>query len=472
MSMNYEMVAGLETHIELSTNTKIFCGCTTRFGSEPNTNCCPVCIGLPGTLPKLNRQAVRYAIMAGLVTNCTINTVSKMDRKNYVYPDLSKAYQISQFDKPLCEHGYVQLSSGKKIRLTRIHIEEDAGKLVHSRGDTYVDYNRGGVPLIEIVTEPDIRSADEIREYLERLQLMMKYIGISDCKMQEGSLRCDVNISVRKIGDDKLGTRTEIKNMNSLTFIEKAVAYEVNRQIDLLESGEAVIQETRRYNDAEDITESMRGKEDANDYRYFREPDLVTILTTPEEIEELRASLPELPDSRLARYVNEWGIPASDAQLLVKYRQIAEFFEEAAAGVTPKTVSNFIIGQIFRRLVTDADKETGTIPVSAAHLNELVKLIDDGKLKMNLAKSTLETMMDTGKPVSELVSEEDMKGVDEGALIAICRDVLAANPAAVADYRGGKEKALKALLGGVMKATRGSADALTAEKLLIELINA
>ncbi len=472
MSMSYEMVAGLETHIELSTNTKIFCGCTTRFGSEPNTNCCPVCIGLPGTLPKLNRQAVRYAIMAGLVTNCTINTVSKMDRKNYVYPDLSKAYQISQFDKPLCEHGYVQLSSGKKIRLTRIHIEEDAGKLVHSRGDTYVDYNRGGVPLIEIVTEPDIRSADEIREYLERLQLMMKYIGISDCKMQEGSLRCDVNISVRKIGDDKLGTRTEIKNMNSLTFIEKAVAYEVNRQIDLLESGEAVIQETRRYNDAEDITESMRGKEDANDYRYFREPDLVTILTTPEEIEELRASLPELPDSRLARYVNEWGIPAADAQLLVKYRQIAEFFEEAAAGVTPKTVSNFIIGQIFRRLVTDADKETGTIPVSAAHLNELVKLIDDGKLKMNLAKSTLETMMDTGKPVSELVSEEDMKGVDEGALIAICRDVLAANPAAVADYRGGKEKALKALLGGVMKATRGSADALTAEKLLIELINA
>ena len=470
--MSYEMVAGLETHIELSTNTKIFCGCTTRFGSEPNTNCCPVCIGLPGTLPKLNRQAVRYAIMAGLVTNCTINTVSKMDRKNYVYPDLSKAYQISQFDKPLCEHGYVQLSSDKKIRLTRIHIEEDAGKLVHSRGDTYVDYNRGGVPLIEIVTEPDIRSADEIREYLERLQLMMKYIGISDCKMQEGSLRCDVNISVRKIGDDKLGTRTEIKNMNSLTFIEKAVAYEVNRQIDLLESGEAVIQETRRYNDAEDITESMRGKEDANDYRYFREPDLVTILTTPEEIEELRASLPELPDSRLARYVNEWGIPAADAQLLVKYRQIAEFFEEAAAGVTPKTVSNFIIGQIFRRLVTDADKETGTIPVSAVHLNELVKLIDDGKLKMNLAKSTLETMMDTGKPVSELVSEEDMKGVDEGALIAICRDVLAANPAAVADYRGGKEKALKALLGGVMKATRGSADALTAEKLLIELINA
>ena len=290
MSRQYEMVGGLETHIELSTATKIFCGCTTAFGSEPNTHCCPICIGLPGTLPKLNRQAVRYAIMAGLVTQCTINPISKMDRKNYVYPDLPKAYQISQFDKPLCEHGYVELASGKKIRITRIHIEEDAGKLVHTRGDTFVDYNRGGVPLIEIVTEPDIRSVEEIREYLEKLQLMMKYIGISDCRMQEGSMRCDVNVSVRPAGEEKLGTRTEIKNMNSFTFIEKAVAYEVERQIDLLESGEEVVQETRRYDDARDVTESMRGKEDANDYRYFREPDLVTIATAPEEIESIRAA--------------------------------------------------------------------------------------------------------------------------------------------------------------------------------------
>ena len=468
--MSYELVAGLETHIELSTKTKIFCSCTTQFGGEPNTNCCPICIGLPGTLPKLNHEVVRYAIKAGLVTNCTINNISKMDRKNYVYPDLSKAYQISQYDKPLCEHGYVELSSGKRIRLTRIHIEEDAGKLVHSRGDTYVDYNRGGVPLIEIVTEPDIRSVDEIREYLEKLQLMMKYIGVSDCRMQEGSMRCDVNISVRRAGDDKLGTRTEIKNMNSFAFIEKAVNYEMNRQIDLIESGEQVVQETRRYNDAEDITESMRGKEDAHDYRYFREPDLVTIATSDEEIEALRASLPELPDARLKRYTGEWGIPETDASLLVKYRRVSEFFEEAAQGVSPKTVSNFIIGQIFRRLVTDADKEACQLSITAVQLRELVQLIDAGKLKMNLAKSTLEKMLDTGKSVGDLVSEEDMKGVDEGALAAACEQAIADNPGAVSDDLGGKEKALKALLGAVMKATRGKADAVAAEKLLMELV--
>lgn len=468
--MKYELVAGLETHIELSTKTKIFCGCTTAFGSEPNTHCCPICIGLPGTLPKLNREAVHFAIMAGLVTHCTINGISKMDRKNYVYPDLSKAYQISQYDKPLCEHGYVELSSGRRIRITRIHIEEDAGKLVHSRGDTFVDYNRAGVPLIEIVTEPDIRAAEEIRECLERLQLMMKYIGVSDCKMQEGSMRCDVNISVRPAGTDKLGTRTEIKNMNSLAFIEKAVAYETERQIDVIESGGEVIQETRRYNEADNVTESMRGKEDANDYRYFREPDLVTIATSEEEIEAIRAALPELPDSRLKRYTEQWGIPAADAGLLVKYRKVAEYFEEAAEGVSPKTVSNFILGPIFRRLATDADKEAFALPIPPAYLRELVALIDSGKLKMNLAKATLEKMLDTGKPVSELVSEEDMAGVDEGALAAICEQVIADNPNAVKDYLGGKEKALKALVGGVMRATRGSADAKAAEQKLLELI--
>ncbi|MGN0171975.1 MAG: Asp-tRNA(Asn)/Glu-tRNA(Gln) amidotransferase subunit GatB [Acutalibacteraceae bacterium] len=467
----YELVAGLETHVELSTATKIFCGCTTRFGAEPNTNCCPICIGLPGTLPKLNKRVVEYAVMAGLVTNCSINEISKMDRKNYVYPDLSKAYQISQFDKPLCEHGFVPLSNGRNIGLTRIHIEEDAGKLVHSHGDTLVDYNRGGVPLIEIVTEPDFRSVEEIIEYLQKLQLMMKYIGVSDCKMQEGSMRCDVNISVRPVGSDRFGTRTEIKNMNSFTFIEKAVRYEFERQIDLIESGEEVIQETRRYDDELDITESMRGKEDANDYRYFREPDLVTIYTSKEEVEALRARLPELPDQRLARYVSDMGLNEKDAALLTKYRQISDFFEQACEGVSPKTVANFIIGQIFRRLVTDADKESGVIPVSPENLRTLVKLIDDGKLRMNLAKSTLETMMDTGKAPLELLSEEDMAGVDETALKSLCEQVIADNPNAVADYQNGKEKALKSLVGGVMKATRGKADAKAAEALLIGLIN-
>lgn len=467
----YELVAGLETHIELSTNTKIFCSCTTKFGSDPNTNCCPICIGLPGTLPKLNRQVVRYAIQAGLVTHCRINNISKMDRKNYVYPDLSKAYQISQFDKPLCEHGYVELASGRKIRLTRIHIEEDAGKLVHSRGDTYVDYNRAGVPLIEIVTEPDIRSVDEIREYMEKLQLLMRTIGISDCRMQEGSMRCDVNISIRPVGSEKLGTRAEIKNMNSFTHIAKAVEYEFERQVDILESGGQVVQETRRFDEESGMTENMRGKEDAQDYRYFREPDLVTIATSDEEIEALRQALPELPDARLARYMDALGLPEKDAQMLVKYRKIAEYFDSASEGVSPRTVSNFILGPIFRRIDTEADKEMGLAPLPAEHLRELVALIDSGKLKMNLAKSTLEKMMNEGKRVSDLLTEEDMAGVDESALKAICEEVVAGNPGAVADYRGGKEKALKALVGGVMKATRGSADAQTAEKIILDIIH-
>ena len=297
----YEMIAGLETHIELSTQTKIFCSCSTSFGSQPNTHCCPVCIGLPGALPVLNRRVVEFAVMAGLATNCRINTSSRMDRKNYVYPDLPKAYQISQYDRPLCEDGHLTLSNGRTIRITRIHIEEDAGKLVHADDNTYIDYNRGGVPLIEIVTEPDFRSVEEIREYLELLQLTMKTIGVSDCKMQEGSVRCDVNLSVRPMGCDTFGIRTEIKNMNSFSFMEKAVAYEVQRQIEVIESGGTVVQETRRYNESEGITEGMRGKEDADDYRYFREPDLVAIELQSEQIEALLSQLPELPQQRLRR---------------------------------------------------------------------------------------------------------------------------------------------------------------------------
>lgn len=469
--MKYEMVAGFETHVELSTKTKIFCSCTTEFGGEPNTHCCPVCIGLPGTLPKLNRQVVKYAIMAGLATNCEIANISKMDRKNYCYPDLPKAYQISQYDKPLCEHGYVQLSNGRKIRLTRIHIEEDAGKLIHKRGDTYIDYNRGGVPLIEIVSEPDIRSVDEAKEYVEKLQQIMRYIGVSDCKMQEGSMRCDVNISVRPVGSDELGTRTEIKNMNSITFIGKAMEYEFARQVDLIESGGKVEQETLRYDDVTNTTSSMRGKEDANDYRYFRDPDLVTISVSDEEIDELRAKIPELPSVKQERYVNEFGLSEKDAQNISKYRKIAEFFEASAKGVkSPKTVSNFIIGQIFRRLETEADKEDFDIAISAEQLNELVKLIDSGKVKNNLAKSTLEKMLDTGKGVRDFISEKDMAGMDEAALTELCQKAVDANPNAVADYKNGKEKAIKAVLGFVMKESRGRADASAAEAKILELI--
>ncbi len=469
--MKYELVAGFETHVELATNTKIFCSCTTQFGGEPNTHCCPICIGLPGTLPKLNKRVVEYAIRAGLATNCEIAEISKMDRKNYCYPDLPKAYQISQYDMPLCNHGYIRLSNGRKIRILRIHIEEDAGKLVHSRGSTMVDYNRGGVPLIEIVTEPDFRSVDEAKEYVEKLQLIMRYIGVSDCKMQEGSMRCDVNISVRPEGSEKLGTRTEIKNMNSISFIAKAMEYEYNRQVDLIESGEKVIQETLRYDDVSNTTSSMRGKEDANDYRYFRDPDLVTIHVPKEEVEKIRESLPELPAAKLDRYVEELGLPEKDAQLLVKYRKVAEYFERAIEDTkTPKTAANFIIGQIFRTVENESEKEKFDIKVSAESLNELIKLLDSGKIRMNMAKSTLDKMLETGKKPSELISDSDMAGLSDDIVNDLCRQAIEANPNAVNDYKNGKEKAIKALVGFVMKNSRGKADAVAAEEKIKSMI--
>ncbi len=468
---NYEIVSGLETHVELSTKTKIFCSCTTEFGGEPNTHCCPICIGLPGTMPRLNKEVVRYAIRAGLATNCTINNIAKMDRKNYCYPDLSKAYQVSQYDKPLCSNGYIELESGKKIRILRIHIEEDAGKLVHERGDTFVDYNRGGVPLIEIVTEPDIRSVDEAIEYVEKLQLIMKTIGVSDCKMQEGSLRCDVNVSVKPVDSDEFGTRAEIKNMNSFTFMRQAMEYEFERQVDLIESGEEVIQETRRFNTSTGMTESMRSKEDAHDYRYFREPDLVTIYTSDEEIEELRGTLPELPDSKVKRYVSDFEISETDAKILVKYRKVSEFFDAVAKEVKkPKTVSNLIISQIFRTLATDESKEQFDIKVTADSLVALIKLQEENKININLLKSTLDKMLGTGKTADELIDKSEMGGVDEGELKDICQTVVDENPQAVADYRSGKEAAIKSLIGRVMKATRGKADALRATEIIKEII--
>lgn len=469
--MKYELVAGFETHVELSTKTKIFCGCTTQFGGEPNTHCCPICIGLPGTLPKLNRQVVKYAIMAGLATNCKIATVAKMDRKNYTYPDLSKAYQISQYDKPLCENGYIQLSNGRKIRILRIHIEEDAGKLIHERGNTYVDYNRGGVPLIEIVTEPDFRSVDEAKEYVEKLQQIMRYIGVSDCRMQEGSMRCDVNISVREEGSKRLGTRTEIKNMNSINNIAKAMEYEFYRQVDLIERGDKVIQETLRFDDTTGTTSPMRGKEDANDYRYFRDPDLVTIITNDEEVEEIRQMLPELPEAKLVRYVEEYNIPKKDAQLLTKYRRVSEYFDKAIEGLkVPKTVSNFIIGSMFRRIETEAEKENFAVATTPQQLNQLVKMIEDKKIQNNLAKHTLEKMLDTGKPCTDFIDENDLGGIDEIALAEMCQNAINNNPNAVIDYKNGKEKALMALLGNVMKQSRGKADAQSVKAKLKELI--
>ena len=470
-AVSYELVVGFETHIELATKTKIFCSCTTQFGGEPNSHCCPVCIGLPGTLPKLNREVVNFGIKAGLATHGEIAEISKMDRKNYCYPDLAKAYQISQLYAPLTIGGYVELSNGKKIRLNHIHIEEDAGKLIHQNGDTYVDYNRGGVPLIEIVSEPDIRSIDEAREYVEKLQQVMRYIGISDCRMQEGSMRCDVNISVRPQGQEEFGTRTEIKNMNSINNICKAIEYEYNRQIALIESGGKVVQETLRYDDATNTTSSMRSKEDAHDYRYFRDPDLVTIVVTRDEVEKIKATLPELPADKCRRYVNELSIPEKDAQLLTRYRKISEYFDKACEGVkSPKTVSNFIIGQIFSRVETEIDKENFDVAVTPQQLNELVKLLDSGKIRNNLAKVTLEKMLDTGKGALEFISESDMGGLDENALIELCKQAVESNPKAVEDYKNGKEKAIKAMVGFVMKNSRGKADINLAEDKIIEII--
>lgn len=467
--MQYEMVIGLETHVELSTKTKIFCGCTTAFGGEQNTHCCPVCVGLPGSLPKLNRRVVEYAVKAGLATNCEISQVSKMDRKNYVYPDLAKAYQISQFDYPLCHHGHVTLSDGHTIRLNRIHIEEDAGKLVHEGGEVFVDYNRGGVPLIEIVTEPDFRSPEQVREYLEQLRLTMKYLNVSDCKMQEGSMRCDVNISIRPKGSDTFGTRTEIKNVNSLAFIVKAIQSEFERQVDLVESGEPVVQETLRYMESTNSTESMRGKEDSNDYRYFRDPDLPIVTVSEEEIEALRSTLPELPREKMQRYREQWGISEKDCEQLTRYAKIAAYFEEMAEqSAQPKLCANMMLTHLFRYLDNEEAKEATEFPVEAAEFAKVAAMIGSGKISNNFTKKIVDTMMEQGKPFDRLFDPSEFAAVDTGAIEAVVQKVLDANPKIVADFRSGKEKAIGALIGMVMKETRGKADPKTAEAMLRE----
>ena len=469
--MKYRLVSGLETHVELATATKIFCGCTTAFGGSPNTHCCPVCTGQPGTLPVLNKKVVEYAIRAGLATHCTINTTTHLDRKNYCYPDLPKAYQISQFDKPLCEHGYVELESGKRIGITRIHIEEDAGKLVHESGYTYIDYNRGGVPLIEIVSEPDISSPEEAKEYVEKLQLIMRYIGVSDCKMQEGSMRCDVNISVMPEGATEFGTRTEIKNMNSISYIEKAMAYEYQRQIEVIEGGGKIVQATLRYDEHTGETSVMRTKEDAQDYRYFPEPDILTVVIPEEKVEEIRKELPELPTDKLHRYIDELKINPATAKLLYKYKRVCDFAEKAfSLGAGVKNTVNLIVGTLYSKLETEEDKEKFALPVSAEEMAALVRLVDEGKVNITLAQKTLSKMAEEGKPVSEYIKPEDIAGVDDGELIEICKKAVQANPNAVADFKAGKEKAIFALYGFVKKATQGKADIGKADKIIKDLI--
>ncbi|MCD8205531.1 MAG: Asp-tRNA(Asn)/Glu-tRNA(Gln) amidotransferase subunit GatB [Clostridia bacterium] len=465
-----EMVAGLEIHVELSTASKIFCSCSTEFGAKPNTHCCPVCTGQPGALPVLNRAVVEYAIKAGLALNCEINRRTHLDRKNYFYPDLPKAYQISQYDEPLCAGGYIELKSGKRIRLKRIHIEEDAGKLIHERGYTYIDYNRGGVPLIEIVSLPDISSSAEAREFVEKLQLIMRYIGVSDCKMQEGSLRCDVNISV-KDGEGPLGVHTEIKNLNSVAYMASAMDYEFRRQCEVIDAGKKVEKATLRYDVSSGETLPMRTKEDENDYRYFPEPDVPPVEIGDALVSEIEGSLPELPMVKINRYINDFGIRPQSAELICRYHKVAGFVEDAVScGANAKNAVNMTLGTIFSTLNTEEDKENFDIKVSPAGFAALIKLYDEGKINSGAASSALMKMLETGKGVEDFIKPGDMKTLSDDELSEICRKALEENEDAVREIKNGKVKAMGAILGGVARAAKGKADMKKAEELIKKFI--
>lgn len=471
--MKFETVIGLEVHVELATNTKIFCGCKNEFGGEPNTHCCPVCTGMPGVLPVLNEKVVEYAAKAGLALNCEIANFSKMDRKGYYYPDLPKAYQISQFDLPICIGGYVDYTvdgEQKRVNLTRIHMEEDAGKLLHEAGaGTAVDYNRCGVPLIEIVTEPDLRSAKEAKEFLETLKSIIQYTGVSDCKMQEGSLRCDVNISVREEGASELGTRTEMKNLNSFSAVFNAIEAESARQIAEILDGGTIVQETRRFDDVKGKSYAMRGKEEAHDYRYFPDPDLVPVVLTDEQIETFRQSLPELPADKKKRYVEELGLPEYDAGVLTVERSIAEFFEQSISFYNePKKTSNFIMTDLLRLL-----KEEGMAaednPVKPKQLADTLKMIDDGKINITVGKAVFEDVFKTGEDPEKIVEKNGLAQInDTDAILELIKDIIANNPKPVADYKGGNKKALTFFVGQVMKATKGKANPKTVNQIVKE----
>ncbi len=468
--MSYELVCGIECHVELLTVSKIFCSCKTAFNSEPNTQCCPVCTGQPGTLPVLNREAVRLAIRAGLALNCKINTASHMDRKNYFYPDLPKAYQISQLDEPLCTDGYIKLDSGKIIRIERIHIEEDAGKLVHENGYTYIDYNRAGVPLIEIVSKPDITTPEEAKEYGEKLRLIMKSAGISDCKMQEGSVRFDVNLSLHK-AEEPLGTRTEIKNIGSLSNIVKAMRAEAKRQEKILESGGSVKQCTMRYDEANDCVYILRVKENSDDYRFFPEPDIPFFKISEAELEEIKKEMPELPDKRLERYIKKLLLPKNKAELLIKYSGACAYFDSAVAfGADANNALNLILSVVFAQLRTDSDKESFNIPLKAEEFAKLVRLNDERKLTASKTKDTLIKLITDGGALSDYITDKDLAAMSDVELLALCEKAVGENPCAVSDILSGKDKAKNVLIGSVMRLSKGRADVKAAEKILAEIL--
>ena len=475
---DYEVVIGLEVHAELSTKTKIFCSCPTEFGGNPNTHVCPVCMGMPGALPVLNEKVVEYAVKAGLATNCEIAKDSKNDRKNYFYPDTPKAYQISQYDKPLCENGKIEIETGngtKTIGITRIHIEDDAGKLNHDPygNGSLVDLNRAGVPLIEVVSEPDMRSAEEVEAYLRKLKSILEYIEVSDCKMQEGSLRADVNVSIRPKGSKEFGTRTETKNMNSFRSIVREIEYEIGRQVEILDNGGTVIQETLRWDDVSGKTFSMRNKENAEDYRYFPEPDLVAIRLSDEYIESIKNNLPEMPESRRERYLNEYGLSPKDANILTSSKHLSNMFEKASdiCG-NRKAVANWLLSDV-SRILNEQELESDQIPFTAESLAELVSLIDKGTINSAIAKKVLEEMFETSEKMPSKIIEEKgwIQISDEGAIKEVVIKILSENSQSVADYKAGKDRALGFLVGQAMKETRGKANPQMLNKMFVEEIN-
>ena len=476
MAKQYETVIGLEVHVELATKTKIFCSCSTEFGGAPNTPTCPVCTGMPGSLPVLNKQVVEYALAVGLATNCQIHQNCKFDRKNYFYPDNPQNYQISQLYLPICHDGWVEIETEngtKKVGIHEIHMEEDAGKLVHDEweGCSLVDYNRSGVPLIEIVSEPDMRSADEVIAYLEKLRLLIQYLGASDCKLQEGSMRADVNLSVREVGAKEFGTRTEMKNLNSFKAIARAIEGETARQIDLIESGEGVVQETRRWDDTKERSYAMRSKEDAQDYRYFPDPDLVPVIISDEWIEEIRSRQPEFRTEKLERYKEEFDIPQYDAEILTNSKKLADIFEQTTAICKkPKKVSNWLMVETLR-LLKDNNQEPEDLKFAPENLAKLIDLVDEGTINNKTAKEVFEVIFKEDVDPQAYVEEHGLKSVnDEGALRAVIEEIVAANPQSVSDYKGGKQKAMGFLVGQTMRAMKGKADPGSVNKILKEIL--
>lgn len=477
MAKQYETVIGLEVHVELATKTKIFCGCSTAFGGAPNTHTCPVCTGMPGSLPVLNKQVVEYAMAVGLATNCEITRNGKFDRKNYFYPDNPQNYQISQLYLPICRNGHVDIETemGKKaIGIHEIHMEEDAGKLVHDEWEdcSLVDFNRSGVPLIEIVSEPDMRSAQEVIAYLEKLRLIIQYLGASDCKLNEGSMRADVNLSIREVGEKEFGTRTEMKNLNSFKAIARAIEGEKARQIDLLEEGKSVVQETRRWNDEKEYSYAMRSKEDAQDYRYFPEPDLVPVVISEEWLNQVKSNQPEFRDEKIARYKEEYQIPDYDIDIITNSKHLADFFEAAVAICKkPKEVSNWLMGDTMR-LLKEADMEPEDISFSPEHLAQLIDMLDAGAINRPVAKEVFEHIFKEDVNPKQYVEENGLAVVnDEGALRSTIEEIVANNPQSVEDYKNGKQKAIGFLVGQTMKAMKGKADPGMVNQILKELLN-